>query len=450
MNNIKSIKNVELKCDFIKTKYDVIVIGGGTAGTFAAMAAAREGKKTLLCEREYCLGGTSTLSLTTPRMTNHMTENPCNSSLAAELQSQLEIDGFGYDNQWFNPIMQGFYLEKMCRKYGVELLYGACFIGVIKENRSLKSVLFQTASGLSAYSADCFVDATGNAAVAYESGCPTESGDVNGDNQPMTLRFAVSGVDIAAAKEFCLKIGVWADLNLPIFEIASKWNDQKNPLTLLFEKAVADGTLQKRDGNYFQAFYCKYCGEGIVWCNCPEAGHIRDANSSKSITEMVTYSREAAIRLCNFFKKYLGGFENCSIHSFATIPGIRESRRAVGEYYLTEDDFLLCKKAPDCVAQTAYPIDVHDETNLRLQKIPHGEYYEISYKCMIPKNADNLLVAGRCISASFVAQSSMRIQPVCMALGEAAGIAAATNPNVREVDGTQIRKRMELFGGKFV
>lgn len=119
--------------------------------------------------------------------------------------------------------------------------------------------------------------------------------------------------------------------------------------------------------------------------------------------------------------------------------GIRESRRLVGEYMLTEEDIRARCRFDDCVAQTAYPVDIHNEHNLVLIHLEPGEYYEIPYRCLVTREMDNLLVAGRCSSATFAAQSSMRIQLVCMALGEAAGIAAALNPEVRAVDGAQVR-----------
>ena len=116
---------------------------------------------------------------------------------------------------------------------------------------------------------------------------------------------------------------------------------------------------------------------------------------------------------------------------------------------LTEDDIRARRRFDDCVAQTAYPVDIHNEHNLVLIHLEPGEYYEIPYRCLVTREVDNLLVAGRCTSATFAAQSSMRIQLVCMALGEAAGIAAAMNPDVRAVNGAQVRQRMQAHGAAF-
>jgi hypothetical protein len=131
------------------------------------------------------------------------------------------------------------------------------------------------------------------------------------------------------------------------------------------------------------------------------------------------------------------------------MPGIRESRRIRGKYILSEKDFSKRAKFEDGVARTAYPIDIHgliDEKKLGIKLMERGEYFEIPYRCMVTDSIENLLVAGRCISSTFIAQSSVRIQPTCNALGEAAGVAAAycvrNNEKANELDGKIVRDIM--------
>jgi hypothetical protein len=122
------------------------------------------------------------------------------------------------------------------------------------------------------------------------------------------------------------------------------------------------------------------------------------------------------------------GFENAYISVVAPMVGIRESRRIVGEYTLTEDDYLNEARFPDAVARNSYPIDIHSATarsGLIMKHLPRGRYHEIPYRVMVPQGISNLLVAGRCVSSSFAAQAAIRIQQNCRALGEAAGVAAA-------------------------
>ena len=199
-----------------------------------------------------------------------------------------------------------------------------------------------------------------------------------------------------------------------------------------------------------QVYYHQTLGKDTLWFNCPEAGHITSAADAESVTEMILYSRKSAMRIMSFLKERFPGFEEAYIQSFADIPGIRESYRLDGEYIITEKDIEARCRFEDAVAQSAYPIDIHNEKNLVLIHMDPGEYYEIPYRCMLPREVDNLLVAGRCVSATFAAQSSMRIQLTCMALGEAAGIAAAMSPQVKKVDGAQVRRRMIEHGAKFL
>lgn len=434
--------------------FDVVVVGGGTAGAIAAMAAAREGAKTLICEREYALGGTASLAQTTPHMTLHMTQKVTNSALAIELQNLMIENGFGEGEIWFSPQLIKCALEMMCEKYKVKILYGADLLGVLKTGTRIDAALFQTISGAVAIKSAAFIDASGNASLAEAAGCPVAVGNADGKNQAMTLRFALCNVDVEKTRQFMNGAGIWPDMNLPYLEMASLWKyPADHPMTALFRKAVNDGVLTERDGVYFQSFATACYGDGVMYFNCPEAGHILNALDPAAITDMVLYSRKAALRLQRFLKSYVPGFEHSSIHSFAEIPGIRESRRILGEYVLTEEDYYNCLKRPDAVAQSAYPIDIHssnhDEGSFRPNTLPRGEFFEIPFATMIPKQADNLLVAGRCISATFVAQSAMRIQLVCMALGEAAGIAAARNPVAGRNDGAEIRRIMIERGGTF-
>ena len=430
--------------------YDVMVLGGGTAGVIAACAAAREGKRTLILEREFALGGTATLSLTIPKMTNHIPQFYGNSSLAEALQKEMEADGYAADGYFMHPEMAKLYLERMCAQWQVTVVYGADLILPVVENGRIAHMVANTASGPVAYAANVYIDCTGNAQLALMCGCETACGN-EGENQPMTLRFAVGGVDVAQVERTLLSWGYrFGGDHFPM-EFYSLWREEAfNPFTQLLRKGVEQGAITQRDGSYIQIYYHKSLGEDTLWFNCPEAGHILNATSARSVTDMVLYSRQSAARIHAFLKRSFPGFEHSVIQSFASIPGIRESRRLIGEYVLTEDDLHACRRFDDAVAQTAYPVDIHNEKNLVLIRFEEGQYYEIPYRCMLPKDIENLLVAGRCISATFAAQASTRIQLTCMALGEAAGIAAALSSNVKTVDGAHVRQKMQSYGAVFL
>lgn len=441
---------IELHYLMGEERYDVIVLGGGTAGVIAACAAGREGKQVLLLEREYALGGTSTLSLTVPRMTNHIPDFWGNSSLACELQKQMEEDGFAADGYFFDPEMAKLYLERMCERYHVTLRYGADLILPAMAGDRIAHVVVNTSNGPVAYTANAYIDCTGNAQLAYLSGCETECGQ-DGENQPMTLRFAVGGVDVPKVEQTLLDWGYrFGGDHFPM-EFYSLWREEAfNPFTRLLREGVDEGAITERDGSYIQVYHHASMGNDTLWFNCPEAGHILNAVSTSSVTDMVLYSRESAMRILAFLKRRFPGFENSHIQSFASVPGIRESRRLIGAYVLTEEDLLARRRFDDAVAQTAYPVDIHNEKNLVLIHLDSGEYYEIPYRCMVPKDIKNLLVAGRCISATFAAQSSTRIQLTCMALGEAAGIAASLSSDTASVDGAAVREKMKSYGACFL
>jgi hypothetical protein len=222
-------------------------------------------------------------------------------------------------------------------------------------------------------------------------------------------------------------------------------------LSKIFRKALEDKAIEYLDGKYFQAFSVPGM-PGVMSFNCPEIPDIYDALNPASISKAMITGRTMIKRLHGFLKTYLPGFEESFLVSVAELPGIRESRRIKGKYILSEKDYRNRAKFNDAIARTAYPIDIHgliDENKLGIQPMARGEYFEIPYRCMVTDSLDNLIVAGRCISSTFIAQSSIRIQPTCRTMGEAAGIAAAyCNKNrfrPNELAGSIVSNRMQQY-----
>lgn len=441
--------------------YDIVVVGGGTAGAMAAVAAAESGKDVLIVERGYALGGSATIAQVTPFMNVRIGDNR-NSYVSTRLQKILEDNGYtappwgDLPKTMFSPVTMSVTLEEMCVGAGVDILYGAAFVNTIVEDNRIRSVIVQTLEGLLAIDAGFVIDGTGDAQVAYVSGCPYEAGDPEDHdyNQNMSLRFAVGDVDMRGVNAFLHSLGGDEDPNSIHVYLAMEWKSEANPLTGVFKKALENGDLEYSDGVYFQAFSSAAYGDSVIYFNCPEAPRCRHTTDTFEVSQGVVDCRASAMRLHRFLKKYVGGFENSTIISFAQLPGVRESRRIQGEYYLTIDDYNACRKFPDGIAQSAYPIDVHGKSELvHPRGFEPGEFFEIPYGTLIPKGLDNLLVAGRCISASFWAQSAIRIQLVCHALGEAAGIAASMALDLscaaKQVDGAAVRAEMIARGGTF-
>ncbi len=435
--------------------YDSIIIGGGTTGTAAAIAAAKKGCKTLIIEKNYALGGTSTLGQVTPRMSSHVdgfvTESFRAITDAALTYGWAHVSQSG-NNRWFSPELMKVTLNRLVRESGAEVLFGGTLIDAETENGKIVKIRVKAIQEIYEFSADTFIDASGDALLAVAAGCKTECGDKDSSNQNITLRFCVSGVDTEKLKDYLRSIGEYVPEDTS-FEFAFTWNHTDKKLYEIFTKAVEDGELTHADALYIQAFISPCYGAGFVYFNCPEAPLYNHSTNPFEVSKAVAYCRESAVRLLSFFKKHFGGFENAFISSFAELPGVRDGSRIIGKYQLSNEDYTSSRKFADGIAQCAYPIDIHGAKSLHLKPHKPGDYFEVPFRCMITDNVSNLIVAGRCVSATYTAQSSIRIQQICIAMGEAAGLAAAYAKEhqvpANEIDGAQIRKQMIEYGTTF-
>lgn len=443
----------------IKAVVDVLVVGAGTAGAPAAVAAARMGCRTMIAEQLSFPGGTATAGLVTPLMSTCIKGNPQPCSINKEIFRRMkekgaaDVDSDGRDG-WFDPAMLSIVLEEMLNDAGVEVLYQTFFSDVIMDENVLKGVIVQNKGGRSVIMAKRIIDATGDADVAFRSDCPWESGrPMDHVNQPTSVRFEAAGVDTDKFRTFLKNLGQTEELDFPFFHTAMVWGKDM-PLQPIFREALEKGDIEEQDGEYFQAFGMP--GKpGAIAFNCPEILAEIDVTRPEYQSKAYAKGREAIQRLMHFMKKYIPGFENAWISDVAVLLGIRESRRIKGEYYLTGADILSYKKFEDAVTRSNYPVDIHGnldayEDFVRPELPEEQRYYEAPYRCLVPEKIENLLVAGRCVSADYVAQSALRIQPSCRALGEAAGIACAVSikdgKTPRDVDGVKIRRIMKEKG----
>jgi len=437
----------------------VLVVGGGTAGVPAAIAAARRGKKTVLVEQLAFLGGTATAGLVTPLMHNNIKGNPSPSGINSEIIARLldcnaaAVDSSGNDG-WFDPVYLAFVLEQMALEAGVDILFNSFFCSAICDGGVIKGIVVENKGGRGAILAERVIDATGDADVAFRCGAPFASGRPgNGINQPTSLRFEMGGIDFDKFCRFLESLGQKGEMSPPFFHTAMVWG-RKWALEPIFRQAVEAGDLEERDGNYFQAFGIP--GKpGCVSFNCPEIEPEADVTRPDYQSHALVDGRRAILRLVCFMKKYFAGFENAWLMHGAAMLGVRESRRIVGEYVLTSRDILTYTKFEDAIARSNYPVDVHGAQvecgEFEIPIVPEGErYFEIPYRCLVPKGVENLLVAGRSFSSDYVGQSSPRVQPSCRAFGEVAGIAAALSMemgiNPRALDGRKVRAIMKEAG----
>lgn len=433
-------------------RYDVVVVGGGTAGSCAAIAAARAGASTLLIDRNTYLGGTCTGGQVSPMMSNGLKRIVGCSSVNKMLKERLLTRGCRGDDKngndgWFNPELLKLVLEEAYLEQQGRLLLDTEFIDAVIEENRIKEIVVHNRSGLQWIRSSQFVDCTGDAAVAFASGVPCASGDeCTHENQAVTLRFMVGNVDLRRLDGFLKGMGENTVLELPFLEMACE-SGSDTPLSRVLAKAVAQGILMQEDTVYFQGFSVPGM-PGVMSFNCPEISNMTDSLSARGITDALVSGRKMIQRLFYFLQTSFGGFENSFIMSVAPMPGIRESRRIRGQYVLSGDDYRQRRKFPEAIARTSYPIDIHGGENQALCVNPMRpeEFMEIPFGCLVPEKIENLLVAGRCISSSFAAQSAVRIQPICRETGEAAGIAAAycakQSLKVQSVDGQTVSRRM--------
>jgi len=442
---------------------DILVVGGGTAGAVAGIAAGRTGYRTLVVEQLGYVGGTQTGALVTPMMPNQVEGVPLNGGIDAEINrrmNDLQESGVWSDGNrgWFNPESLKWVLEEMLLASGAQLLYYSFFEDVILAEGQVVGIVVTNKAGRGTIFAQRTIDATGDGDVAVRAGVPFASGDPEtGVNQPFSVRFHLGNVDLQRLAAFLRSLGRSEILpeaegsQVPLIHTAMVWG-RGWTLEPLFQQAVAEGVLLPEDGEYFQVF--TMAGRpGELAFNCPRISGQVDGTNPWHLTQAQILGRRAMRRYLAFCRRYLPGCENAYLVLSAPLVGVRESRRMVGEYVLTEADVLGARKFPDGIARNNYPIDIHRPTKDQrpgLTRLPPGEYHEIPYRCLVPLGVEQLLVAGRCLSATFAAQGSVRVQSNCRAMGEAAAVAMGMSLDAqippRQVDGVQLRQKLIAQG----
>lgn len=404
--------------------WDVIVVGGGTAGAAAAIAAGRTGAKTLVVEQLGSLGGTQSNGWVTPMMPNYIgpfkLSRGVNLDILAEqssLQPGMEME---HGDEWYDPTLLALVLDRMAEDAGVECLFNASVIGAKREHNRVTEITVSARGGPLNLKGLTFVDSTGDAELSALAGAELMGGNEDGVHQPMTLRFTMGGIDLERATP---SLAPHLRLNRNGYLEAGFGEAKDGSMGDLVRGAVDKGILEKDDLGYFQ-FFTVNGRHGELAFNAPRINGLDPLNPFE-MSKAYQVGRAKIFRIANFMRATFDGFEHAFISVIAPLMGIRESRRVVGEYILTEEDHLGCVKFPDAIARNRYPIDIHLKSGIDYRKFPPGEYHDVPYGSIVVKGFENLWVAGRCLSATFVAQSAVRIQPVCRAMGEAAGISAA-------------------------
>lgn len=410
-----------------QSHYDLIVVGGGTAGCAAAYNAGKLGLKTLLIEKNIHLGGAITSELVVPAMKS--SENQINTDFINALIEELKKLGgqttYLGNPGWFDPELCKVALDRLMLKSNVEVLFDTKPTGVNTVNNQIIGLTISS-NMLSVYiGANYIIDATGNCELATLAGC--EFLQNNDELQPVSLRFEMAGIDLKTFSEWLLdfdkdrKVTTSETINNQIhLSTAYTWDKgHKWALAPLFDDAVERNIIKNEDRCYFQVFTIPNRPSTVAF-NCPRVCLGTEINplDNMQISKALFAARESIVRLSNFCKIYLPGFQESYISNIADALGVRVSRRIKGKYTYTVDDLKAGKKFENPVLKGNYPIDVHsNKQNNSVLEHTMQDYY-LPIEALMSSNYDNLFVAGRCLSADFYAQAALRIQPSCFAMGE--------------------------------
>jgi hypothetical protein len=415
----------------IASRSDVLVVGGGPAGVAAAVTAARSGASVTLLERYASLGGLASggMVLVLDDMING--QEITVTGIVSEYIERMQKIGLAIVppvddrktseelwNKWgryglfdfhsrikpkpicyaaaFDPDGWKRVSNDLVREAGVNLLLHSWFTRPIVDNGVMAGVIAETKSGPQAHLADIVIDTTGDIDVASRAGADYIQG-----SYLTTLVFRLGGVDTALAEE----------------------TEQRDPKAA---RAI-NRKIKRILGGAWELWWFKTPLPGVVWCNSPHmTGY--DGTDPVSLTKADFVAREHIAEAVQYIKENLPGFENCFVIDTAPQIGVRQTRLLQGEYVMTKDDVVERRHFRDSVAR--------------------GRDYYYPYRSLLPKNVDQLLVAGRHYSATSDAQKSSREIPPCMAMGQATGVAAALalqqNVLVREVSATDIQVQMRL------
>ena len=437
--------------------YDVIVCGGGPAGIAAALSAVRGGLRVLLVEAHGQLGGMGTSGLVSHWLggrtddCKHWVVGGIFRELAEEaadrgfaLLPQPEpgngYSAFGWGSDQcsqltagvpFDPFEMAGYLDEKLITSGVDLLFMTQIVDVVVDRGTIAHAIIYNKSGIQAVHAPLFIDATGDADIAEKSGCETEIGR-NEDRlmTPVTLQVHMDGIDQAA--------------------LAAYINETDSPRFLReIEQMRADGAWPFI---YDRLITVQMTNKGTMMVNTPRIIDI-DGTDGASVTKGMIQGRREIYQLRDVMRKHFPGCAGANVRAVAPLLGVRETRRIRGDYRLTVQDLAEGNDFPDTIAFSAYGWDLPDPKRPSYNPQRGGRKRRVTpvpYRTLLPRPVSNLIVAGRSISVERHVLGPLRVQAVCMGMGEAAGVAAELALNngadFRGIDVHRLRSELSRRG----
>ncbi|MDR7511535.1 MAG: FAD-dependent oxidoreductase [Armatimonadota bacterium] len=446
--------------------FDVVVIGGGPAGSTAAIAAAREGARVALVERYGFLGGTLTAAMVAPIMGFHAGDLQVVRGIPGEIVERLVALGASpghvpdpidfcdsvtpFDYEGLKRV-----LLEMATGAGVELWLHTVFLRARADGGVVRAARVWQKDGERELRAPVFVDASGDGDLSVSAGAQAEVGRSSDRRpQPMTMMFRLGGVDWAAVMAHLerhpdeVQHGQGIHERIEIAWLRGLPSRGFAGFGGLVREARARGEWTvPRDR--LLVFEGVRPGEAVV-----NTTRVLDRLGivGEDLARAEVEGRRQAYQVADFLRRRVPGFGASYLLETPAQIGVRETRRVVGDYVLTADDIVSARKFEDAVACGAYPIDIHDPSSERLvtRRVPRGDYYTIPYRCLLPRGGENWLVAGRCISSTHEAFAAFRVSAIVMAIAQAAGTAAAmaarAGVGLRAVDPRALRARLRERG----
>lgn len=388
--------------------YDVIVCGGGPSGIIAAVAAARNGANTLLIERYGFVGGMASSALVSPISIFKKKKKLIIDGIPFELMKRvsalngadisLESGNVPVNDEAFKLAAQQLLLES-----GVTLLYHTYFSDCVMTDGKVSHVIVQNKAGRVAYECKAAVDCTGDADLVRAAGFEATKGT---KLQPASLWFQLGGVDTDALKD------LFVDAVDEVMPISSEIRGRLSELNIKGEMPIFGGP-----------WISKHFHDGIVTINLLRES--TDASSPEQFTRTECSLRENLFKVINIMRENFPAFKNCWLLKSGTQTGVRETYRIVGMYEMKVDDILHPKPFKDTIAKGTHVIDIHKPDSIEQDCIVLKQEYNIPYGILVPVASENVITAGRCVCADNSAFGSLRVMATCMAMGQAAGTAAA-------------------------
>lgn len=451
--------------------FDVVVLGGGASGVAAAAAAAKNGRKTLLVEAGSMLGGELLSGMSIDGLLNARGEYVCGGISDELLEECRTMNGFVGPIHDFrlicyvcvDPEVMKIAVMRVLARYGVTPWMYTLAEDVVTAGGRVTGLVVVNKGGRTLVTADYFIDCSGDGDLAAMAGAPYELGAPDGELQPLSLMFRMSNVEngplLAFARDNPASLAVgesdYIRAGRTDAELAMEIYKQGQP-SVFFK---SDGPFLKgaiERGELAPTALIMIMPTSVarkeVCVNTTRVAENIVGMDAAAVSRTMATLMEQVWDCAEFLKRKLPGFENAQFAGLAPRIGIRETRRIMGDYVLTLEDAVGAKKHPDCIAKGAHHVDIHQDGVRQVRiAIGNGGSYDIPFQCLLPRRLDNVMVAGRCLSATREGMGTARMMGPCMAMGQAAGTAAAmcidkALPGVRSLSIRELQQRLREQG----